>query len=73
MSTADTQFEAAVERLSRRIAEAEMRSTAAADALTTLTRTEGETAEAEQRFKEEMDALWVLRRQLWELRAPEGP
>lgn len=64
MSIANTHFEAAVERLSRRITEAEMRSTAAADALATLTRTEGDTAEAEQRFKEEMDALWVLRRQL---------
>jgi hypothetical protein len=32
----------------------------------------GDTAEAEQRLKEEMDALWVLRRQLWELRVSEG-
>jgi hypothetical protein len=58
--------------LSRRIAKAEIRSTAAADALTSLTRTDGDTAEAEQRLKEEMDALWVLRRQLRELRVSES-
>ncbi|WP_456685336.1 hypothetical protein [Bradyrhizobium sp. P5_C11_2] len=72
MSIANTHFEAAVESLSRRIVEAEMRSTAAADALAALTRTEADTAEADQRFKEEMDALWVLRRQFWELRAAES-
>ncbi|MHB2204933.1 hypothetical protein [Methylobacterium sp. CM6257] len=72
MSTANTHSEEAVAGLNRRIVEAEMRSTAAADALAALTRTEGDTAEAEQRLNEEMDALWVLRRQLWELRASEG-
>jgi hypothetical protein len=71
MSIASTHSEAVVESLSRRIVEAEMRSTAAADALAALTGTEDDTDEAEQRFKAEMDALWVLRRQLWGLRAPE--
>jgi hypothetical protein len=50
MSTANTHFEAAVESLSRRIAEAEMRSTAAADALAALSRTEADTVEAQQQL-----------------------
>jgi hypothetical protein len=72
MSIANTQFEAAVESLSRRIAEAEMRSTAAADRLAALTGTEADTVEAQRQLWEEMDALWVLRLQLWGLRASEG-
>ncbi|MGT2482320.1 hypothetical protein ACU4GR_33605 (plasmid) [Methylobacterium oryzae CBMB20] len=71
MSSADTHFEAAVESLSRRIAEAEMRSTARADALAALSRAGADTVEAQQQLWAEMDVLWVLRRQLWELRAPE--
>ncbi|MGT2477921.1 hypothetical protein ACU4GR_01390 [Methylobacterium oryzae CBMB20] len=71
MSIANTHFEAAVESLSRRIAEAEMRSTAAAGALAALSRTEAATVEVQQQLWAEMDALWVLRRQLWELRASE--
>lgn len=72
MSIANTQFEEAVAGLSRRIVAAEMRSTAAADALAALTKAEDDTIEAERWFNEEMDALWVLRRQLWELRSSEG-
>jgi hypothetical protein len=72
MGIANTHFEAAVESLSRRIVEAEMRSTAAAHALAALMRIEGDTAEAELQLNEEMDALWILRRQLWELRSLEG-
>lgn len=60
--------------LSRRIADAEMRSTAVADRLAALTMTEAEAEamEAQQRLWEEMDALLTLRRQLWELRSSEG-
>ena len=72
MSTADTHFEAAVESLSRRIAEAEMRSTAAAGALAALSRTEADTVEAQRQLWEEMDALLALRQQLWDLRSLEG-
>lgn len=72
MSIASTHFEAAVERLSRRITEAEMRSTAAADALAALSRAGADTLEAQQQLWAEMDALWVLRRQLWDLRVSEG-
>ncbi|MGU3661817.1 hypothetical protein [Methylobacterium fujisawaense] len=72
MNIANTHSEEAGESLSRRIVEAEMRSTAAADALAALTRTEADTVEAEQRFNEEMDALLSLRQQLWELRSPYG-
>lgn len=64
MSTADTHFEAAVESLSRRIAEAEMRSTAAVDALAAVSKTEADTVEAQQQLWEDMDALLVLRLQL---------
>ncbi|MDE4915247.1 hypothetical protein PQI07_32190 [Methylobacterium sp. 092160098-2] len=72
MSVAGKQFEAAVENLSRRIAQAEMRSTTAAEALAALTKTEADTVEAQQWLWEEMDALLALRRQLWELRSQEG-
>ncbi|MHB2206588.1 hypothetical protein [Methylobacterium sp. CM6257] len=71
MSIANTHFEAAVESLSRRIAEAEMRSTAATIALAALSRTEAATVEVQQQLWAQMDALWVLRRQLWDLRASE--
>lgn len=71
MSIANTHFEKAVERLSRRIVEAEMRSTAAADGLAALIRAQAETKEAEERLKEEMDALLALRRQLLKLRLSE--
>jgi hypothetical protein len=57
--------------LGRRIAEAEMRSTAAADRLAALTGTEADTTMVEQQLWAEMDALWVLRRQLWKLRASD--
>ncbi|MGX9984646.1 hypothetical protein [Methylobacterium fujisawaense] len=57
--------------MNRRIAEAEMRSTAAAEWLAALTKTEADTVEAQRQLWAEMDALWVLRRQLWKLRAPE--
>ena len=69
MSSARPNFEAAVESLSRRIVEAEMRSTAAADGLAALIRAQAET---ERRLDEEMDALSILRRQLLELRLSEG-
>jgi hypothetical protein len=72
MSIASTHFEAAVEALSRRIVEAEMRSTEAAEALAALTRTEVETVEAQRQLWEEMDALLALRQQLWELRSSDG-
>jgi hypothetical protein len=72
MSIAGTHFDAAVESLSRRIVEAEMRSTAAADALSALIRTDTVTIEAERCFAEEMTMLLVLRRQLLELRSSEG-
>jgi hypothetical protein len=72
MSVAGTHFEAAVEALSRRIVEAEMRSTAAAEALADLTKTEVETVEAQRQLWEEMDALLALRQQLWELRSSDG-
>ncbi len=68
MSIVSSHFEAAVEGLSRRIVEAEMRSTAAAEGLAALIRTQAETTGAEQRLKEEMGALSILRRQLLELR-----
>ena len=72
MSAPSTQAEDAVADLNRRIVEAEMRTTAAADALAALVRTEADTAEAERWFNEEMDALLTLRQQLWEFRSPEG-
>ncbi len=72
MSSPKVQSRQALENLSRRIAEAEMRSTAAANGLAALIRTQAETAEAEQRFNEEMTALLILRRQLVELRLSEG-
>ena len=72
MSIASTHFEEAVESLSHRILEAELRSTAAADALATLTRTEADTVEAQRQLWEEMDALLALRQQLWELRSSDG-
>lgn len=68
MSIASSHFDAAVESLSRRIVEAEMRSTPAADGLAALIRTQAQTAEAEQGLKEEMGSLLILRRQLLELR-----
>jgi hypothetical protein len=72
MSIASTHFEAVVESLSRRIVEAQMRSTAAADRLAALTRTEADTVEAQRQLWEEMDALLALRQQLWDLRSLEG-
>lgn len=51
MSIASSHFEEAVESLSRRIVEAEMRSTAAADGLAALIRTQAETKGAERRLK----------------------
>ena len=71
MSIANTQTEDAIADLNRRIAEAEMRSTAAADRLAALTRTEADTVEAQRQLWEEMDTLMALRRQLWELRSLE--
>lgn len=68
MSAARTHLVAVVADLNRRIAEAEMRSTAAADALAALTRTGADTIEAERQLWEEMDTLQALRRQLLELR-----
>ena len=53
--------------LSSRIAEAEMRSAAAAEALTALIKTDTDTTEAEQHFNEAMDALLDLRQQLAEV------
>jgi hypothetical protein len=72
MSIVGCRFEAAAESLSRRIAEAEIRSTAAADRLAALTATEADTVEAQRRLWAEMDALLALRRQLWELRSQGG-
>ena len=72
MSSPGPNSEDAVANLSRRIAEAEMRSTALADALAELTRIEADTVAMERRFNEEMDALLSLRQQLWGLRLPEG-
>lgn len=46
--------------------ETEKRSTAAADALTALVKTDTDTTEAGQHFNEEMDALLNLRQQLAE-------
>jgi hypothetical protein len=71
MSTASTQTGDGVADLNRRIVEAEMRSTAAADRLAALTRTEADTVEAQRQLWEEMDTLMALRRQLWELRSLE--
>lgn len=53
--------------LHRRIAEAELRSTAATRALTALIGTEADTTEAERRLNGELDRLLVLRRQLADL------
>lgn len=72
MSEADADHEAAIADLTRRIAEAEMRSTAAAEGLATLAKTGADTAEAERQLDEQMDTLLDLRRQLWELRSPKG-
>ena len=72
MNGARTHLEAAKADLNRRIAEAEMRSTAAADRLAALTRTEADTVETERQLWEEMDTLQALRRQLWELRVSDG-
>lgn len=58
--------------LNRRLVEAEMRSTAAADALTTLIRAELDTLEAERCLDEAMDTLLVLRRELAELLLPQS-
>lgn len=71
MSDADIHFAEAVADLRHRIVEAEMRLTAAADALTALIKTGSDTAEVEQRLNEEMDRLLVLRRRLVELQLPE--
>lgn len=68
MSISNTHVEEAVAGLCRRIAEAETRSTAAANGLAALIRVQAETTEAEQRLKEEMGALLIPRRQLLELR-----
>jgi len=66
MSTASTTSEAVVANLNRRIAEAELRSTAATDALAALIRSEADATEAERHLYEEMATLLVLRRQLAE-------
>ncbi|CAA2161210.1 hypothetical protein MBRA_06370 [Methylobacterium brachiatum] len=65
MTDAGTSAAEAIVGLNRRITEAEMRSTAATDALAALARTGGDTVQAEQMLWEEMDALRALRRQLW--------
>lgn len=56
--------------LNHRIAEAEMRSTAAAGALADLIRTDGDIGGAEGRLNEELDRLLVLRRRLAEVLLP---
>lgn len=53
--------------LHHRIAEAELRSTAATRALSDLIQAEADTSEAERRLNGELDRLLVLRRQLAEL------
>jgi hypothetical protein len=72
MSIVSSHFEAAVESLSLRIVEAEMRSSSVAEGLAALIRAQAETTDAEQRLKEEMGALLILRRQLLELRLSEA-
>lgn len=72
MSEASADHEAALAALTRRITEAEMRSTAAAQGLSALAKTEADTAEAEQQLDQQMDTLLDLRRRLWELRSLEG-
>ena len=71
MSVVSSHFEAAVESLSRRIVEAEMRSTAAAARLAALAKAQATTTEAEQRLDEETGALLVLRRRLPNSCSPE--
>lgn len=72
MGIANTHFEAAVESLSRRIVEAEMRSTAAAVAFAALIRVNLDTAEAERHLSTELDTLQVLRGELSEFRSQGG-
>ena len=70
MSIVTPHFEAAIESLSRRIVEAEMRSTAAAGALSVLIRSGFDTSEVEQRLNEEIDRLLIGRWWLLKLRYP---
>ncbi|MCJ2019041.1 hypothetical protein MKK84_16585 [Methylobacterium sp. E-065] len=70
MSIVTSHFEAAIESLSRRIVEAEMRSTAAAGALSVLIRSGFDTSEVEQRLNEEIDRLLIGRWWLLKLRYP---
>jgi hypothetical protein len=72
MSAARTHLVVTLADLNRRIAEAEMRSTTAADGLAALTRTEADTVEAERQLWKEMDTLQAMRRQLSELRFLSG-
>jgi hypothetical protein len=72
MSHASAYSKEVVATLNYRIAEAELRSRAAADRLAALTRTEADTVEAQRQLWEEMDALLALRRQLWELRSSKS-
>ena len=70
MSIVTPHFEAAIESLSRRIVEAEMRSTAAAGALSVLIRSGFDTSKVEQRLNEEIDRLLIGRWWLLKLRYP---
>jgi hypothetical protein len=72
MTDASTSPAEAMVSLKRRIAEAEMRSSAAADALAALARCEADTVQAEQMLWKGIDALRALRQQLWELQLLEG-
>lgn len=72
MNIASASSEETVTSLKRRIAEAEMRSTAAADWLVALTRTGSDSVGVEQRLWNKMDALLALRQQIWKFQFPEG-
>ena len=62
MNIASASSEKTMTSLKRRIAEAEMRSAAAADWLVALTRTGSDTVGVERRLWNEMDALLTLRK-----------
>jgi hypothetical protein len=72
VNIASASSEETVTSLKRRIAEAEMRSAAAADWLVALTRTGSDTVGVERRVWNEMDALLTLGQQLWKFHFPEG-
>lgn len=72
MSVSNSQAGEAIADLNRRIAEAENCSTAAANALGALARTDADTIQAKQMLWEEMDALRGLREQFCELQKLEG-